>query len=241
MAHMFSQWGAKCAANILVTHDQITDYLFGWDTPADAPEYLDFLKQYIAAIAKELEAEDISQFTYFHISDEPSLEAVDAYRRASDIIRPLIGNSKTMDALSSYDFYEKGLVECPVTCVDHMKDFLGHQIPNQWVYYCCQPEKVYTNSFLAMPSRRVRILGFLLYKYDIKGFLHWGFNFYNTSLSYHLCRWRLCFRRRLYRLSRTGLRIPLYPWRDHLSGHPGYAPLPGSGRKDWQGCSGFPD
>lgn len=183
MAHMFSQWGAKCAANILVTHDQITDYLFGWDTPADAPEYLDFLKQYIAAIAKELEAEDISQFTYFHISDEPSLEAVDAYRRASDIIRPLIGNSKTMDALSSYDFYEKGLVECPVTCVDHMKDFLGHQIPNQWVYYCCQPEKVYTNSFLAMPSRRVRILGFLLYKYDIKGFLHWGFNFYNTSLS----------------------------------------------------------
>jgi hypothetical protein len=34
-----------------------------------------------------------------------------------------------------------------------------------------------------MPSARVRILGFLLYKYDIKGFLHWGFNCYNCSHS----------------------------------------------------------
>ena len=36
---------------------------------------------------------------------------------------------------------------------------------------------------MAMPSRRVRILGLLLYKYDIKGFLHWGLNFYNAPLS----------------------------------------------------------
>ena len=36
---------------------------------------------------------------------------------------------------------------------------------------------------MAMPSRRVRILGFLLYKFDIKGFLHWGFNFYHSQLS----------------------------------------------------------
>ena len=36
-----------------------------------------------------------------------------------------------------------------------------------------------------MPSYRVRILGFLLYKYNIKGFLHWGFNFYNSQISYH--------------------------------------------------------
>ena len=34
-----------------------------------------------------------------------------------------------------------------------------------------------------MPSARTRILGFLVYKYDIKGFLHWGFNFYNAVKS----------------------------------------------------------
>lgn len=36
---------------------------------------------------------------------------------------------------------------------------------------------------MAMPSARNRIIGIQLYKYRIEGFLHWGFNFYNTYLS----------------------------------------------------------
>ena len=39
------------------------------------------------------------------------------------------------------------------------------------------------NRFIAMPSERNRILGFLLWKYDLNGFLQWGFNFYNTQYS----------------------------------------------------------
>ena len=183
MAHMFSQWGAKCAPNIMVTENGKKNYLFGWHVAADSPEYVSFLKQYIQAISKELEAEGISEQTYFHISDEPTLDNIDTYKRASEIIRPLIGNSKTFDALSNYVFYEKGLVECPVTCVNHVHEFLQHDIPNQWTYYCCGPQKGFPNSFMAMPSYNTRILGFLLYKYDIKGFLHWGFNYYNACRS----------------------------------------------------------
>ena len=36
-----------------------------------------------------------------------------------------------------------------------------------------------------MPSVRNRILGVQLYKFGIKGFLHWGFNFWNAALSTH--------------------------------------------------------
>ncbi|MCI9337412.1 MAG: DUF4091 domain-containing protein [Lachnospiraceae bacterium] len=183
MAHMFSQWGAKCAPNIMVTENGKKDYMFGWHVAADSPEYVSFLKQYIAAISEELAAEGISEQTYFHISDEPSLESMETYKTASDIMRPLIGESKTFDALSNYDFYENGLIECPVTSVEHIHAFLEHEIENQWAYYCCGPEKVFTNSFLAMPSHRVRVLGFLLYRYNIKGFLHWGLNFYNCCVS----------------------------------------------------------
>ena len=183
IAHMFSQWGAKCAPNIMVTENGKTDYLFGWHVAANSPEYVSFLKQYIAAISEELIKEGISESTYFHISDEPTLDNIDTYKTASQIIRPLIGNSKTFDALSNYVFYEKGLVECPVTSVGHIHEFLEHDIDNQWTYYCCGPQKIYTNSIMAMPSYRTRILGFLLYKYNIKGFLHWGFNFYNAARS----------------------------------------------------------
>ena len=183
IAHLFTQWGAKCAPNIRVTENGKTDYMFGWHVAADSAEYVQFLKQYISAIAKELQAEGISENTYFHTSDEPKLEQMESYQKAANIIRPLIGNSKTMDAISEYDFYEKGLIECPVTAVYEIGEFLPHGVPNQWVYYCCFPTTVYTNSFLAMPSYRTRILGFLLYKFQIKGFLHWGFNFYNARRS----------------------------------------------------------
>lgn len=183
IAHMFSQWGAKCAPNIMVEENGKKDYLFGWDVSSDSELYNNFLNQYIAAIHKELEKEGIEKNTYFHISDEPTLNSIDTYKRASEIITPLIGDSKTFDALSSYEFYEKGLVKCPVTCIDHMKDFIGKDVPNQWLYYCCVPQHVYSNSFLAMPLSRVRIIGYLLYKYDIKGFLHWGLNFYGGCLS----------------------------------------------------------
>lgn len=183
IAHMFSQWGAKFAPNIYVTEKGVLSHRFGWHTPADSGEYVAFLKQYIAAISGELKNLGISENTYFHISDEPKLSNADTYRTAAQIIRPLIGSSKTLDALSDYHFYESGLVECPVTSIAHINGFLPHNVPEQWVYYCCGPRTVYSNVFLAMPSYRVRILGFLIYKYNIKGFLHWGFNYYNAARS----------------------------------------------------------
>ena len=182
IAHMFTQWGAKATPNIWVTENGKAGYLFGWHTDAQDPGYAAFLRQYITAISAQLAEAGIVENTYYHISDEPSLENMPAYRQAAELIRPLIGNSKTYDALSDYAFYEKGLVECPVTIVSQIHSFLEHEIPNQWVYYCCGPTEVYPNGFMAMPSYRVRVMGFLMYKYGIKGFLQWGFNFY------HACR-----------------------------------------------------
>ena len=183
IAHMFSQWGAHCAPNIMVEENGKKDYMFGWHVAADSDEYISFLKQYIAAISGAIAEAGITKNTYFHISDEPVLDNMSTYRRASEIIRPLIGESKTFDALSNYAFYEQGLVEIPVTSISHMEEFLGKGIKNQWLYYCCDPQTKYPNSTMAMPSARVRILGLMLYKYDIKGFLHWGLNFYNAVVS----------------------------------------------------------
>lgn len=185
MAHMFSQWGAKCAANIMVEENGVKSYMFGWHVASTSPAYIDFLKQYISAISKELEHLGVAEGAYFHISDEPTIDKIDAYRTAVEAIRPFIYNCQTFDALSSKEFYEQGLVECPVTMVSHIHDFLPLNVPNQWVYYCCEPQRTYTNSLMAMPSCRTRILGVLIYKYDIKGFLHWGFNFYNSLVSYY--------------------------------------------------------
>lgn len=183
IAHMYSQWGAKFAPNILVTENGRTDYRFGWHTASDSADYVDFLKQYISAIRQALEAEGISDRTYFHISDEPNLTNMESYKAASRIIRPLIGSSQILDAISNFDFYAQGLMECPVTDIQCIHDFLPHNVPDQWAYYCCNPRSGYPNSFLAQHSYLTRLLGFLMYKYQIKGFLHWGLNYYNACRS----------------------------------------------------------
>ena len=50
-------------------------------------------------------------------------------------------------------------------------------------YYRTGQWKEVSNRFMAMPSARTRILGVQLYLYKISGFLHWGFNFYNSQYS----------------------------------------------------------
>ena len=40
-----------------------------------------------------------------------------------------------------------------------------------------------SNRFFAMSSVRNRMIGVQMYKYRIEGFLHWGYNFYNSALS----------------------------------------------------------
>lgn len=185
IAHMFSQGNSKFAPNIVVTENGKKDWLFGWHVKADDPEYVAFVKQYVAAIAAEVEREGISEQTFFHISDEPSIKTMEAYCKAGELIRPYIGKCRTFDALSNYEFYEQGLVEIPVTLISELEPFLSHKLKEQWIYYAFVPQKDYINALLAMPLYRVRMLGVLLYKYDIKGFLHWGLNFYHTTSSYY--------------------------------------------------------
>ncbi|MDP4132547.1 MAG: DUF4091 domain-containing protein, partial [Bacillota bacterium] len=60
---------------------------------------------------------------------------------------------------------------------------LSHKVDNQWIYYCCGHHYKVSNRYLSMPSYRNRIMGLQLYKYKLKGFLQWGYNFYYSELS----------------------------------------------------------
>ena len=77
-----------------------------------------------------------------------------------------------------------GYIDTPVSTILTIDDFIEHGVKNVWAYYCCCEGKFnLPNRFIAMPSYRNRIMGELLYKYNINGFLHWGYNFYYSQLS----------------------------------------------------------
>lgn len=183
ISHLFSQWGSKYSPNILVDVDGKKEYYFNWSIASDSKEYSDFLKCFIPELVKILNDEGIADYTFFHISDEPRANHIETYKKCYNLIKPLIGDIKTCDALSNYDFYEKGLVEYPITCSTHINDFLKNKVPNQWIYYCGDQVDKLSNRVLAMPSNRTRIMGLQMYMHSIKGFAHWGYNFYNSELS----------------------------------------------------------
>ena len=185
MSHLFTQWGAKHAPKIMATKNGQYQRIFGWETAAAGEDYAAFLRVFLPALMKEVQALGIENCTVFHISDEPRLSMLEDYKAARALVAPYVENCVIMDALSNYEFYESGVVTCPIPALNHLHPFLENKVPNLWTYYCVSQYKDVPNQFISMSSARVRMLGVLLYRYQIAGFLHWGYNFYNSFWSAH--------------------------------------------------------
>lgn len=191
VAHLFTQWGAYHAPQIVVMVDGKPERLFGWDTDATGPEYSAFLKAYLPALIEELRRLGIADNTVFHISDEPRATQIEQYQAAKAVVEPLLKGFKIMDALSDFSFYESGAVAHPIPSLDHMDAFLAAEMPELWTYYCVSQHRAVSNAFIAMPSSRTRILGLQLYLYRIEGFLQWAYNFYYSQYAdYPLSPWQ---------------------------------------------------
>lgn len=183
ISHLFSQWGAKSTPKIVGLVDGKEQKIFGWETKSDSEEYAEFLRAFLASFTKKLEKLGIAKQCYFHISDEPMLEHLESYRTAKNIVKDQLEGYHMMDALSDYRFFEKGVVDEPVCANDHIEPFLENRPEKLWTYYCTGQFLDVSNRFIAQPGFRTRILGTQLYKFRIDGFLHWGYNFYNSEFS----------------------------------------------------------
>ncbi|NLN05337.1 MAG: DUF4091 domain-containing protein [Clostridiaceae bacterium] len=182
ISHLFTQWGCKHAPKIMGYENGEYKKLFGWETDAHGSEYRSFLSQLLPELVKVLKDLGIADNCYFHVSDEPNLSMLEDYKSSAMFLKEHLKGFKMFDALSSIEFYKEGLVTCPIPSLDHLGPFLEENIEELWTYYCCGQVTV-SNRFLAFPSSRNRLLGLILFKYDIKGFLQWGLNFYNSWLS----------------------------------------------------------
>lgn len=184
MSHLFTQWGAKHAPKIVALDRKGREKkIFGWMTRTSSKEYDKFLRAFAAELIKVIDSEGIREKCFFHVSDEPSIKHLETYKKRAKLIAEIFPGFRVIDALSDYEFYETGAVKQPIPSEDHIEKFVGN-VPELWTYYCCgQGTKYVPNRFMSMPSLRNRVLGIILYKYDVKGFLQWGYNFYNSQYS----------------------------------------------------------
>lgn len=183
MAHFFTQWGAKFAPKIMATVNGEYKKLFWWRTLVISRKYKKFLTQFSTELKALLESLNLKNKVLIHVSDEPNMSNIFTYRIAAKLIHKLFKGYKIVDALSDFKFYSTGLIDTPIPANNHIEPFIG-KVPELWTYYCCaQDDKYVSNRFFSIPSQRNRVLGYQLYKYDVKGFLHWGYNFWNTQYS----------------------------------------------------------
>lgn len=182
-SHLFSQWGACHAPAIYGEENGELKQFFGWDTDSLGEEYLAFLAAFLPALTAFAEKKGLMGKCFLHLSDEPNEEHLDRYRQLSAFVRAHTHDIPLLDALSHFEYQKENLVDLAAVCIDQDKPFCDAKVPHL-VYYCCCPTvKAYPNRMMAMPLHRVRILGTLLYRNGAKGFLQWGFNFYQCALS----------------------------------------------------------
>ncbi len=185
ISHLFTQWGTGKAPKIMVDTENGTEKRFGWHTDALGAEYKAFLDAFLPALVQFLKSEGVYDNTYFHVSDEPEYERdYKTYKAEYEMVSKIIPPKKIMDAMGDYRFCEEGLSKKPVVVTSSAEKFIEHGFDDIWVYYCCLPVNgKYSNRLMAMPLGRTRIMGIQMYKYNVDGFLHWGYNFYNSRLS----------------------------------------------------------
>ena len=184
MSHLFTQWGAAAAPKVVADVDGEKKRIFGWDTPAVGGAYERFLSAFLPALRTALVEAGLYRACRFHVSDEPSDTGIEKYAAARALFKRHLPDAPLMDAVSHYAFYESGLVDVPIVATNAIQTFLDHNVEKLWAYSCCvQGSNYLSNRFIAMPGERTRVIGLQLFLNNCVGFLHWGYNFYNTQNS----------------------------------------------------------
>ncbi len=183
ICHLFTQWGAHHAPKIMATVDGEYKRIFGWETDTVSEEYIEFLRTFLPEFISYMKKKGRDKDCLYHISDEPTEDHLDSYKAAKNSIADLLEGYTIMDALSRYTFYEQGIVSTAIPANNHIEPFLEHNVPNLWTYYCCVQSVNVSNRLIAETLSRTRSIGMQMYKYNIVGFLHWGFNFYQNCAS----------------------------------------------------------
>lgn len=177
---MWIYWGVENPMRIYKNVDGKYVMLWPPETDAFSETYVNFLKQFLPSFHEFLKKEQLLETSYFHLSDEPGPgKHLENYKKARQMLRELAPWMKVMDALSDVEYGKQGITDIPIPLVSAAQAYLDAAIPH-WVYYCCVPTGPWINRCMDTPLPKIRMNGWLFYRLQAKGFLHWGYNYYHA-------------------------------------------------------------
>ena len=177
--HLWLYWGVRNPIHVYQLKDGRWSLLWPTDSPATTGVFRGFLEQYLPALRKFLDQEGLPpDRCFFHVSDEPgSGEQFENYKKARALLKELAPWMRVMDALSDIEYGKQGVTDVPVPILSGAQNYIDSGIPH-WVYFCTGPRGKYLNRLFDTPLPKIRMSGFLFYKLQARGFLHWGYNYW---------------------------------------------------------------
>lgn len=144
-----------------------------------------FYQSYIPALVSHLKLKGWDKIYIQHIADEPGERNVDSWIEIALYIQTLMPEIKLLDAAFSQKMKDIIGIWVP-RLEDYNKDFDFFQNQQKsgkelWFYTCCLPTGEYANRFIELPLLKTRYIHWLNYRYDMKGYLHWALNWWNTN------------------------------------------------------------
>lgn len=119
--------------------------------------------------------------TLFHVQDEPTLRNVRAWLEISSYLHQLAPDLIRMDAIETTGLFDE--IDIAVPKLNHLGAWheeykkAARGGTELWFYTVgIYQASSYPNKTIDMPVMDNRILHWLNYKYDLTGFLHWGWN-----------------------------------------------------------------
>ena len=155
--------------------------LWGPRTSALSAVYRTFLSQYLPRLSRFLHAERLADCSLFRLSDSPcGAEALPSFRRAREVLRTLAPWLKTTDLVSDIEAARTGLVDMPAADMGAARQLIHEGIPC-FAALGSHPRGPYLSRFIDTPLAKVRMGGWLFYKFRMRGLLGGGYNDWYAS------------------------------------------------------------
>lgn len=155
------------------------------DLPAASEAGRAALADMAGQLARMIEARGWRDRWLQHIADEPTDTNAVAYRELADVLREHLPGVPIVEATMCRTVAGAVDIWCPqVHRFQAHRDFfaerraLGERV---WVYTCLVPGGPWLNRLLDQERLRPVLIGWALDRFDLDGFLHWGFNHQRTD------------------------------------------------------------
>ena len=179
LASRETDWVSRFVMYLPVTRDSLACL------PVSDSLVSDFYTSFLPALKNDLIINGWDKIYYQHVADEPIADNIKSYKEISSFIKQIWPEVRIIEACHSNDLV--GSIDIWVPEMDFLDNDLDFYQSRQdsgeevWFYTCLAPQGEYANRFIELPLIKTRLLHWVNYRYNIPGYLHWGFNHWNDD------------------------------------------------------------